>query len=105
MGTRIFTPEELDAIGVPFETYDEPVEGFATELHRKQISSNRWTGVHELIFRAPDDGNAYRVTYEEGLTEYQEADLWFSNNEVKAEEVELRPITVQRWFPVDKDLA
>lgn len=102
MGTRVYTPEELDSIGVPFETYDEPVDGFATELHREQVDTRRWVSVHQLVFRAPDDGKAYRVCYEQGLTEHQDGlDPWDYQKTIEAQEVELRPVTVQRWFPVE----
>lgn len=97
MPTRTFTPEQLEEIGVPHEL-DE--EGCATELHTRQVASHRWTAVHELVFRAPDDGKAYRVHYETPLTEHQECDTW-PGAEIKAVEVEERPVTVTRWVPVD----
>lgn len=104
MPTRIYTPEELDAIGVPFECEKDTSNGYAAELGREQIDTRRWVSVHELVFRAPDDGKAYRVTYEQGLTEHQDGlDPWDYEETIKAEEMELRPITIRRWFPVDKD--
>lgn len=93
MPTRTFTPDQLDEIGVPNEL-DE--EGCATELHTRQIASRRWTSVHELIFRAPDDGKAYRVRYERPLTEHQECDTW-PGDEIKAVEVEERAEVVTTW--------
>lgn len=104
MTVRIYTPDELDAIGVPFECEANADNGYAVELHQEQVDTRRWVSVHELIFRAPDDGKAYRVTYEQGLTEHQDGlDPWNYDKQIKAEEVELRPVTVQRWFSVDKD--
>lgn len=104
MPTRIYTPEELDAIGVPFECDADTESGYAAELHCEQVDTRRWVSVHELVFRAPDDGKAYRVYYEQGLTENQDDhDPWNYEKTIKAEEVELRPVTVQRWSSVDKD--
>lgn len=103
MTDRTFTADQLDEIGVPFECYKEPIEGFATELHREQVDTWRWSSVHELVFRAPDDGKAYRVTYQRPLTEHQECDRWFGDDEITATEVEQQPVTVMQWQPVDSE--
>ncbi|NED83520.1 hypothetical protein G3I76_25935, partial [Streptomyces sp. SID11233] len=66
-GTRAFTRDQLADIGVPFELDGD--EGTAQELSNRIVGSERWTDVRELVFRAPDDGLAYRVTYEVGSTE------------------------------------
>ena len=100
MPDRTFTADQLEEIGVPFECYGEPIDGFATELHREQIDTRRWVSVHELIFRAPDDGKAYCVHYQRPLTEYQECDTWFDDNEIAAVEMEQRQVTVTKWLPV-----
>lgn len=105
MATRTFTREQLDALGLPDDLATEKNAAkypeAAVELHREQIDTRRWVGVHELVFRAPDDGKAYRVTYEEGLTEVQDGtDPWNYEDEVKAVEVEQVPVTVMRWKPV-----
>ncbi|NUK07491.1 hypothetical protein HRW18_05570 [Streptomyces lunaelactis] len=99
MTIRTFTTDQLEEIGVPFECYGEPIDGFATELHREQIDTRRWVSVHVLVFRAPDDGKAYRVTYQRPLTEHQECDTWF-DDEIKAVEMEQREVTVTKWLPV-----
>jgi hypothetical protein len=71
-------------------------------LHKEQIDTRRWVSVHELVFRAPDDGMTYSVTYEQGLTEDQDdTNPWNYDREVKATEVEQRPVVVQQWKPVD----
>lgn len=105
MATRIYTPDELEEIGVPYECYNPGSanpDGYAVELHQEQIDTRRWVSVHELVFRAPDDGKAYRVTYEQGLTEHQDdCGPWNYETAIKAVEVEQRPLTVQRWFPVE----
>ena len=100
--TRTFTRQQLDEIGVPFECYADPIDGFATELHREQVDTRRWVSVHRLVFRAPDDGQAYAVTYQRGLTENQDGtDPWNYDNEIKGVEVEQRPVVTQQWLPVD----
>lgn len=107
MTTRTFTTELLEAIGVPDELpgpNGPEVEGLAYELHQEQVGTRRWVSVHELVFRAPDDGKAYRVYYERGLTEKQDdTDPWNGNAMVEATEVELVPVTVQHWQPVTAD--
>ncbi|KAF4408637.1 hypothetical protein [Streptomyces lycii] len=98
MATRKFTRDELEAIGVPFECDSEEEDGYATELHREQISKRRWVSEHELIFRAPDDGKAWRVTYVQGLTEEQEVEPFDYHGEIiEATEMVQREVTVTRW--------
>jgi hypothetical protein len=100
MTTRTYTPDQLEEIGLPFEA--DGADGCAKELYQEQVGTRRWVSVHELVFRAPDDGKAYRVQYEQGLTETQEDhDPWNYEKVIKAVEVELRPVTVQRWRPVE----
>ncbi|MEV5944663.1 hypothetical protein [Streptomyces sp. NPDC051994] len=98
MADRMYTLDQIDEIGVPFELGD--FDGAATELHRHQTDTRRWSSIHDLVFRAPDDGKAYQVTYQRPLTEHQECDLWFGNDEIKAVEVEAREVTVTKWLPV-----
>jgi hypothetical protein len=104
MAIRVFTTEQLEEIGVPDELpgpTGPEVEGLAYELHQQQIDTRRWVSVHELVFRAPDDGKAYRVSFERGLTEEQDdTDPWNGSAMIEATEVELVPVTVQRWQPV-----
>lgn len=89
MTTRTFTPDQLEELDVPY-----------TNLHDEQVDSRRWVEVRRCVFRAEDDGNAYRVTYQQPLTEHQECDTWFDDKEIKAVEVEQRPVVVQQWKPV-----
>jgi hypothetical protein len=104
MTTRTFTPAQLEEIGVPDELpgpHGPEVEGLAYELHREQTNTRRWVSVHKLVFRAPDDGKAYCVYFTRGLTEEQEdTDPWNGDREIKAVEVELVTVAVQRWQSV-----
>jgi hypothetical protein len=108
--TRVFHRDQLDALGLPHDlaTEDNAREfpEAAVELHREQVDTRRWVSVHELIFRAPDDGKAYRVTYEQGLTEHQDDhDEWNYDREVTATEVEQYDQTVKAWRPVEEHPA
>jgi hypothetical protein len=98
--TRTFTREELEAIGVPDEwTADEGK--LAKRLHEEQTDTRRWVSVHKLIFRAADDGKAYAVYYEQGLTESQDdTDPWNYDDTVTATAVEEQQVTVTKWVPV-----
>ncbi|MFJ2017226.1 hypothetical protein [Streptomyces nodosus] len=102
---RVFHRAQLEEWGVPFDLPTDPdtvPEGAAVELHSEQVGSRRWVSVHELVFRAPDDGKAYRVTYQQGLTEHQDGtDEWDDRDHVVGEEVEQRPATVTEWRRVE----
>jgi hypothetical protein len=101
MTTRTFTRDQLAAMGVPND-WDAEDGQQAEHLHERQVDSRRWVSVHELVFRASDDGLAYSVSYERGLTEQQDGhDHWGYRDEIKAAEVEQRPVVVQKWLPVD----
>lgn len=104
MATRTYTPEQLEAIGVPDELPGPggpEVAGLAYRLHQEQIDTRRWVSLHELVFRAPDDGKAWRVSFERGLTEHQDyTDPWAGRTVVEAVEVEQVPVTVQHWQPI-----
>ncbi|MFK0069732.1 hypothetical protein [Streptomyces sp. NPDC091046] len=98
---RVFHRDQLDEWGVPYDLAKDPAtapEGTAVELHHEQTGTRRWVSVHELVFRAPDDGKAYRVTYEQGLTEQQEGtDEWGDRDHVVGELVEEYDRTVKAW--------
>lgn len=101
MTDRILTREQLDNWGLPHDLVEEDEAAehpdAAVELHREQTDTRRWASTHSLVFRAPDDGKTYRVTYQQPLTEHQECDDWFDDREVKAFEVEKRTQIVTRW--------
>lgn len=97
MTIRTFTREQLEAWDLPGAWADDAPE----ILHREQVDTRRWVSVNELIFRAPDDGKAYRLYYDQGLTEVQEdTDPWNDDAEIKATQVEQRAKTVMTWEPV-----
>ncbi|WP_371666018.1 hypothetical protein OG306_33365 [Streptomyces sp. NBC_01241] len=98
MTTRIFTSEELEGIGVPFEC--DGSEGTAEELHRELWDTTRWAHVYEFVFRAPDDGKAYAVYYRVGATEMQDQDLWNWEDSIEAVEVEEVRVVSTEWKPV-----
>jgi hypothetical protein len=100
MTTRHFTREQLEQIGVPFEL--DGNDSCANELSNTLVGSQRWTDVRRLIFRAPDDGQAYSVTYEVGSTEHQDGIDPFHRygKTVPTEAVVQRPVLVQQWRSV-----
>jgi hypothetical protein len=98
MTTRVFTRAQLEAWDLPGAWADDSPE----ILYREQVDARRWVSVHELVFRAPDDGLAYRVFYEQGLTEDQDdTDPWNGDDEIKGTEVEQRPVVTQQWRDVN----
>lgn len=99
MPTRTFTVAELKELGIP----DKWRMAAGMELHREQVNTRRWVSVHQLVFRAPDDGRAYAVTYENGLTENQSdtPPFGWGETEVVATEMVAREVTVTRWEPTD----
>ncbi|MFE7115475.1 hypothetical protein ACFU99_08645 [Streptomyces sp. NPDC057654] len=106
MPTRTFTRAELDALGLPDDMpsaeYAAKYPEAAVELHREQVDSRRWVSVHELVFRAPDDGKAYRVTYVAGLTEHQDVSPWeYEGDTVDAVEVEPYERRTIAWCAVE----
>jgi len=98
--TRVFTPDELEAIGVPFECDPAVHDSLAEELYDNLYDTTRWSHVYEFVFRAPDDGKAYRVYYKVGATEEQEQDLWDWESKIYAVEVEEVPVTTTKWVAV-----
>lgn len=102
MTDRTFTREQLEAWDLPGAWADDAPE----ILHREQVDTRRWVSVNELIFRAPDDGKAYRVYYDQGLTESQEdTDPWNDDREIKGTEVEQRAKTTMVWEDIRAEAA
>lgn len=102
MTIRIFAPDELNEIGVPFEC--GAWVGSAEELYHELWDTTRWAHVNEFVFRAPDDGKAYRVYYRVGATEMQDQDLWDWDTLIEAVEVEEVQVAVTKWKPVKEQI-
>lgn len=106
MTTRTFTPEQLAALGVP---PDQPnnVEYSDTLLADEHVTVLKYTQQRRVVFAAPDDGQAYAVTYEAPLDtgDFEVGDGgpaghgWYGRT-VEAVEVEERTVVTQQWLPV-----
>jgi hypothetical protein len=98
--TREFTREELERLGIPYAWDAEPGQA-AERLHEEQIDTRRWVSVHEVVFRAPDDGQVWSVTYVKGLTESQDGtDPWgYEGSTISATAMVAHTETVTRWRP------
>ncbi|MET7759757.1 hypothetical protein ABZT27_34410 [Streptomyces sp. NPDC005389] len=97
MSTRTITREQATDWGLPDDltaANEDAEPGIAIELARiEDTGRRRWASENDLVFRAPDDGRTYRVTYFRGLTETQEDhDEW--NDERTLELVEVEPVSV-----------
>jgi hypothetical protein len=98
--TRKFAREQLEEWDLPYCWADDSPE----ELHREQVDKRRWVSVWDLVFRAPDDGKAYLVSYDEGLTEMQDdTDPWNYDNAIEGVEVELVEVVTTEWKPVKEE--
>lgn len=103
MSTRTITREQAADWGLPHDltTVDEgPESGTAVELHTAQVDTRRWASVHDVVFRAPDDGKTYRARFFQPLTEHQEHDRWDYADAVALVEVEPVTSSVVEWQPV-----
>lgn len=96
-GSRSVSRQQLSEWGLPYELGSTSDGVTAVELHREQAGSLRWCSIHHLVFRAPDDGRAYLVTYLRGLTERQDQDPWDGEGEVAIHPAEPYEETVTRW--------
>lgn len=65
------------------------------------IETSRWSEIHSLVFKAPDDGKFYEVGYSRGLTEYQDESPWEYETEVEATEVAPFEVMVTKYLPVE----
>lgn len=100
--TRVFHRDELAAMGIPSRSTASGQET-AERLHGEEIERHRWHSSNYLVFRAPDDGRIWRITYLEGLTEIQEdIDPWNYESEIEAEEVAPYLISHTSWMTEDE---
>lgn len=65
------------------------------------IDSNRWSTIHECVFRTEDipDGYFWAATYSRGATENQSESPWQYVNEIKCTLVRRGMKTVEAWIP------
>lgn len=88
--TRIFTMDEIDEWGLPYEGGD-------IIQSDEVIDHGRWSLWHELIFQAPDDGKFWKLTYQVPATERQECERW---PDLEGVQVEPQWITTVRFLEV-----
>lgn len=95
--TRTFTPAELEDLGVPYEGYKCKI------LSNEMVDKSRWAVIHECIFRLPEqpEDEAWRVTWYQGATEYQDQDTWNDARKVTATLVRATPVTRIEYVGVD----
>lgn len=84
--TRTFTMEEIDDWDLPWGLEKGMV------VQDEITDHNRWSVWHELIFRAPDDGKLWRLSYQKPATEMQECDRWPDLEAVQVEAVEVTTV-------------
>jgi hypothetical protein len=92
MTTRDFTVGDLEEMDLPW-----------TNLGSEVVSEHRWYTRKTAVFE--HEGAFWQVEYMDPASELQEGqDLWDNGDDedavVTATQVEKRPVTVERWFPV-----
>lgn len=66
-----------------------------------EITDNsRWSIHHKIVFE--HDGKFYQTHYSEGATEMQDESPWEYEDDVDCVEVELKPVQVMKWLPINK---
>ncbi|MFJ5143287.1 hypothetical protein [Streptomyces sp. NPDC088707] len=106
MSTRTITREQAADWGLPNDLADPADDpnhpSLAVEFHRAEDTGRRrWASENDLVFRAPDDGRTYRVTYFRGLTETQyDHDVWNDERAIELTEVEEVSVPVVEWHRV-----
>jgi len=94
---RTFILDQLREWDLPWD--DEIVVSRETE-----DVGRRWMDVCTIVFKAPDDGYHYALSFDVGKTEYQEQS-WDEDfgDTVDLARVELKQITVEQWVPVEAE--
>lgn len=69
-------------------------------VQERIVDTRRWSVIHEVVFRAPDDGLLYRARYSVGATEYQNEKPWEYEQNVTAVQVEEYQQTVTAYRDV-----
>lgn len=89
--TKKFDREYLmEELGLPYNSVETTL-----------VDSGRWTLTYELIFQ-DKDGKYWQTYYQTGATEMQYEPPWECEPKVECVEVEKRPVTIEKWMPVDK---
>jgi hypothetical protein len=73
------------------------------ELHRERLEERRWYSVNLVVFTAPDDGQVWGATYQQGLSEIREdTDPWNDAPMVTLTRYESYKTTATAWRPVSE---
>lgn len=68
-------------------------------VHTEQIDTRRWESVHQMVFSY--NGKLYSSTYRQGLTEYQDTELYeYDGDMIECPEVEAYPVEITKYRPV-----
>lgn len=88
IASRLFTPDELEELDLPWNCTDVEI-----------VSKGRWSltkrGICEI------DGVTYRIHWEDGATEMQDMGPWDDVEEVVAVPVQRVEVTTVQWVEVD----
>lgn len=90
---RTFDVGLLKEWGLPYDMEEEMGEIISDDI----METSRWSEIHWMIFRAPDDLKYYRVHYSQGLTEYQDERPWEYDMEVVGLEMVQVEVTEMKW--------
>lgn len=90
MTTRLFTHEELEDLGLPYE----PEDNVTIHADEKGYTSRRMQH-HTIVFTHPDGTGPWGVNYQRGLTEQQ----WCEPFEYESD-----PVTAHLMKPVEKTI-
>jgi hypothetical protein len=77
------------------EEYELPCENV---VDRRFVRKDRWAATYEIVFQ--HEGKFYQTQYREGLTEYQDEELW-PVEFLECPEVHQVEKIVKVWEPVD----
>ena len=60
------------------------------------VDHGRWTVTHSIVFQVED--KFYQTWYSVGATEMQDESPWEYDTDIECYEVELREVTVPKWY-------
>ena len=95
---RTYTAEQLAALGLPYENY----------LARDEDDEHRWYINWRIVFRDPADDTTWSIVHSDDKTDMGGLDWWYSydsRDEIVAERVEPREVTVTQWVEVRDEAA